>query len=123
MPAAHRSHLEWTPSRLIAWGGEVGPHTADLVRQLLEACVHPEHGYRSSLGLMSLRRVYSGKRLEAACRRALKFGLPTYRSVKSILLKGLDKLDDEQIELSLPTQHAHIRGPGYYASHDNGKEN
>ena len=31
MPAAHRRHLEWTPSRLIAWGESVGPATGALV--------------------------------------------------------------------------------------------
>jgi hypothetical protein len=25
MPAAHRAHLEWTPSKLVAWGASVGP--------------------------------------------------------------------------------------------------
>jgi len=30
MPAAHRAHLEWTPSKLIAWGRSVGPAVAEL---------------------------------------------------------------------------------------------
>ena len=67
MPAAHRAHAEWTPSRLIAWGRKAGPHTAAFVERLLESRPHPEQGYRSCLGLMKLLRAYSAERLEAAC--------------------------------------------------------
>ena len=122
MPASHRAHEGWTPSGLIAWGGRNGPHTAAFVEQLLETRRHPEQGYRSCLGLMSLLRAYGAERLEAACRRALRIGTPAYRSVKSILATGLDRADDEQYELSLPGNHANIRGPGYYTTPRNGKK-
>ena len=122
MPAAHRAHLEWSPSRLIAWAKKVGPHAHSLVREILEAHKHPEQGYRSCLGIMSLRRSYPDERLDAACRRALRIGSPTYRSLKSILSSGLDKLDDEQLEMPLPRAHAHIRGADYYAHHSSEKE-
>ncbi len=36
MPASHRAHAEWTPSRLIAWGHRAGPHTASFFERLLE---------------------------------------------------------------------------------------
>ena len=123
MPAAHRAHAEWTPSRLIAWGRKAGPHTAAFVERLLESRPHPEQGYRSCLGLMKLLRAYSAERLEAACRRALDIGTLSYGSVKSILATGLDQAgDDEQHTLSLPAEHAHIRGPEYYTTSQNGKE-
>ena len=123
MPAAHRAHAEWTPSRLIAWGRKAGPHTAAFVERLLESRPHPEQGYRSCLGLMKLLRAYSAERLEAACRRALDIGTLSYGSVKSILATGLDQAgDDGQRTLSLPAEHAHIRGPEYYTNSPNGKE-
>ena len=123
MPAAHRAHAGWTPSKLIAWGGRNGPHTGAFVEQLLDSRPHPEQGYRSCLGLKELLRAYGGERLEAACRRALRLGTLSYTSVKSILATGLDRADDEQYELSLPGNHANIRGPGYYATASrNGKE-
>ena len=123
MPAAHRAHAEWTPSRLIAWGRKAGPHTAAFVERLLESRPHPEQGYRSCPGLMKLLRAYSAERLEAACRRALDIGTLSYGSVKSILATGLDQAsDDEQHTLSLPAEHAHIRGPEYYTNSSNGKE-
>ena len=121
MPAAHRAHAEWRPSRLIRWAGTIGPDTAAFVKELLESRPHPEHGYRSCLGLMSLCRIYPNGRIEAACRRALRIRTLSYSSVKSILASGLDRADDEQHELDLPTDHAHIRGPDYYTD-DNHRE-
>ncbi len=91
MPAAHRAHLGWTPSRLIAWGLKVGPNTAAFVERLLESGPHPEQGYGSCLGLKGLLRAYGAERLEAACRRALDIGTLSYGSVKSILATGLDQ--------------------------------
>jgi len=115
MPAAHRAHLEWSPSRLIAWGGEVGPETARFVERLLASRPHPEQGYRSCLGLMKLARSYPADRVEAACRRALEIGSLSYRSVQSILRSGVDRLPLEpELPLRLPGQHAHLRGPDYY---------
>ncbi len=123
MPAAHRAHAGWTPSRLIAWGRKTGPHAAAFIERLLESRPHPEQGYRSCLGLMKLLRAYSAERLEAACRRALDIGTLSCRSVKSILTTGLDQAgNEEQPTLSLPSEHAHIRGPEYYTNLHNGKE-
>ena len=84
MPAAHRAHLEWTPSRLVRWARKTGPDTAAFARKLLESRPHPEQGYRSCLGLMRLARAYPAERLEAACRRALHIGAFSYKSVNTI---------------------------------------
>ena len=97
--------------------------TATFVERLLESRPHPEQGYRCCLGLMKLLRAYSAERLDAACRRALDIGTLSYGSVKSILATGLDQAgNDEQHTLSLPAEHAHIRGPEYYTNSPNGKE-
>ena len=77
---------------------------------------HPEQGYRSCLGLMRLARTFSRERMEAACTRALAIGTHRYRSVASILKKGLDRqpiIPPAQAELPLPS-HANVRGPDYY---------
>jgi transposase len=116
-PKSHQAHLEWTPERLIRWGGETGPATAAVVAHILEHKPHPEQGYRSCLGLFSLAKRYTGPRLEAACARARTTGAITYRSIKSILAAGLDQLPIEApIELHLPPTHAHVRGAAYYGS-------
>jgi len=116
-PKAHQRHVEWTPSRVIAWGTSLGPTIGQLVQQLLESFPHPEQGYRACLGLFSLGKRYGPARLEAACARALHAGTPRYRSVKSILVAGLDRVSpDAQRTLVLPREHEHVRGPAYYAA-------
>ncbi|MEK6768893.1 MAG: IS21 family transposase [Gemmatimonadota bacterium] len=116
-PKAHQRHLEWTPSRLIHWGASIGTATGHLVQQILDGYPHPEQGYRACLGLFSLGKRYGAARLEAACARALATSTPRYRSVKSILVAGLDRLPaDEPVALVLPLEHAHVRGPAYYAT-------
>lgn len=115
MPDSHRRHREWSPSRLIAWGETVGPNTASLVAEILRSRPHPEHGYRSCLGLMRLGRHYSPARLEAAAGRALALGALSYRSVDSILKKGLDRLpQDAPAPERLPLTHENLRGPDYF---------
>lgn len=117
-PKAHREHLAWPPSRLIHWAEQTGPHTAGIVRRLLEERPHPEQGYRPCLGILRLGSRYTPERLEAACKRAMGIRGISYRSIKSILDTGLDRLDPEgeQTALSLPQKHDNLRGPDYYAT-------
>jgi transposase len=42
MPKAHQQYLEWTPSRIIHWAAQTGPHTEKLVTQILESKPHPQ---------------------------------------------------------------------------------
>jgi transposase len=115
MPAAHRAHREWTPQRLIDWGQRIGVACGELVTRLLQMYKHPEHGYRSCLGLLSLSRRYGPARLEAACERALSLGAFRYRNVRDLLASNSDLLarDDAPAEWTSP-KHANLRGPGYY---------
>ncbi|MGQ0560359.1 MAG: IS21 family transposase [Gemmatimonadota bacterium] len=116
-PKSHQKYLEWTPSRMIRWGEQTGPRTAEMVRRILESRPHPEQGYRACLGLLRLGERYSSQRLEAACARALHVGAVSYQSVKSILSTGLDQVPlEEQTTLALPQNHEHVRGEEYYAT-------
>lgn len=47
---------------------------------------------RAVQGILRLGNTYGPVRLEAACHRALAFANPRYRTVKTILVKGLDQL-------------------------------
>jgi hypothetical protein len=49
---------------------------------------------RAAQGVVGLAKKYGPARLEAACRRALAFDNPRYRTVKTILEKGLDQVQD-----------------------------
>lgn len=115
MPKSHRAHLEWTPGRFLNWAISIGPSTRDLVQELLTNKPHPEMGFRSCLGLLSLEKKFGKERLEAACHRALALGSPTRRSVVSILQNGLDSQPlPEQVAATTILGHDNIRGSKYY---------
>lgn len=116
MAKAHRKHQEWSPSRFIGWAESIGPHTKAVVEHQLHTRPHPEHGYRSCLGILSLAKRYSTERLEAACQRARKIGAPNYKNINSILSKGLDNLpiENEPEQATLPLDHDNVRGSDYY---------
>ena len=116
MPPSHRAHAEWSPSRLVAWAATAGPAVAAVAEKLLAAKAHPEHAYRSCLGLMSLGRRYGPDRLDAACTRALAAGAVSYSSVKSILAENLDRVPLRPPEqLPAPPTHENLRGRSYWA--------
>lgn len=119
-PEAHRAHLEWTPERITRWAGQTGPRTAELVAQVFSSKRHPDQGYRTCLGVMRLGTKYGDERLEAASARAIALASPSYRTVRSILESGADRLPmppprepRRPEQLTLP-RHDNIRGPEHY---------
>jgi transposase len=116
MPKSHQSYLEWTPSRIIQWAGNIGPSAKKVAEIILTTKPHPEQGYRSCLGIISLGKRFGNDRLEAACRRAVEIGGKSYRSVRSILESGLDQKPLEPARTIPEITHANVRGPGYYGS-------
>lgn len=63
---------------------------------------------RAAQGVVGLKDGYGAERLEAACRRALAFDNPRYRTVKTILNQGLDQipLDGDEPAAELPRAYA-----------------
>jgi transposase len=115
MPKAHREYAEWTPERLIKWAAAIGEATGRLVDSLLAAMVHPQQGFNSCLGIISLAKKYGNDRVEAASTRALAIGAISYKSMKSILTNGLDaKPLPQQTPAHQPLNHPNIRGNTYY---------
>lgn len=114
MPASHRRYAEMTPQKVRDSARRIGPDTATLVDVILRERSHPEHGIRSSLGILGLARTYGEARLEAACYRALVINARTMTSVKSILQ---NRLEDRPLEVpadSPPIEHDNIRGAKYF---------
>ena len=112
---SHRAHRDWTPQRLIAWGQRVGLATGEVVHRILAQNKHPEHGYRSCLGLLGLAKRYGNARLEAACERALVLGAFKYRHVRDILANNRDQLALDGCEPGWTSPaHPNLRGPGHY---------
>lgn len=114
MPKAHQRHGGMTPEYLILRAGRVGYHVAVLIERLMRNRPHPEQGYRSALGVLSLERRFGRDRLEAACNRALTYNTVSYASVQSILATGLDKAVAEPEPIQPTPRHDNIRGAAYY---------
>jgi transposase len=115
MPSSHRRYAEWTPDRIRRWAATVGPEAEAHAVAIMEHRTHPEQGFREALGIMRLFREYGTQRLEAACKRASKYRLYSYKAVSNILKTGADKIDKRKNASALPPiVHDNIRGPGYY---------
>jgi transposase len=119
MPKAHQKHLEWSPTRIIGWGANIGPKTRELVEAILAERRHPEQGYRSCLGILRLGKRFGHDRLEAAAARAVAVRARSYRHVELILKNGLDRMpsaveSDASEGTTTPIVHENIRGGGYY---------
>jgi transposase len=119
MPNEHRQYLEWTPARIKLWGQKIGPHTKTLMEEIMNHRTHPEHGFRSCLGIIRLSKTYSPERVEKACKRALEIKAYNYKSVKSLLQMGLENVAETENKKIVPL-HDNIRGNDYYRemSHD-----
>lgn len=116
MPPSHQKYLEWNPSRIIKWASTaVGPSAAMLAEKIMASRVHPEQGYRSCLGIVRLAKKFPAERVEAAAERALKYNTLSFRSMRTILEKGLDRqVEIEQDAQIMMWQHENIRGAEYY---------
>jgi len=82
----------------------------------MQSHAHPEHGFRGCLGVIRLARSFTPERLERAALKAIERNLTSYKSIKSMMDKGLDlvTLFEEQ-ESAVAISHQNIRGGGYYA--------
>lgn len=84
--------LAWSladPQHCLREAGRIGPHCHAVIERLFADRVLDN--LRAAQGLIRLRGKYGAARLEAACERALAFDAPRYRTVKTILEKGLDQ--------------------------------
>jgi transposase len=77
---------------------------------------HPEQGFRTCLGILSLTRAYDKTRVDAACRRGVLIKARSVASIRSILNNGLDRafLDEAEQSDRDPPRHGNIRGRDYF---------
>lgn len=111
MPASHRRYAELSAATLREQARRIGPSTALLIDVILRDRPHPEHGFRSCIGIIGLARSYGDDRLEAACERALHINARTLTSVRSILTNRLDGRQPAATPEAPPITHGNIRGP------------
>ena len=94
MPPEALAHLLRDPQWCRRRAETIGPACQALIEHLFADRVL--ENLRAAQGLLRLAKRYSPARLEAACRRALDFGNPRYRAVKTILDRGLDQQPDSE---------------------------
>ena len=117
MPKNHREFQSWNPDRFIRWAAKIGKFAQQVIENNLQARRHPEQAYKTCLGILRLGKIYGNDRLEVACQRALFIRSISFRSINSILKKGLDKHSLPGLEIASETPmpaHENIRGPSQY---------
>jgi hypothetical protein len=111
LPPNKRPGLEQTRESCLELARAVGPATTQIVETLL---TDPVLERLPTAGrLVRLADRYTAPRLEAACVRALRFGDPTYPTVKGILKQGMENASDPpavQNRVSPSPSYAFARG-------------
>jgi len=115
MPPHHRFYDDWSPQRMINWASKIGSEVEMMIINVLESRQHPEQAFKVCLGIINLSKKYGNSRLDKACKRSLEFHNYSYKAVKNILEKGLDKVQEEALFQKLLPVHENIRGSIYYS--------
>ena len=86
MPSAHRRYGKWTPGGLIATGERIGPSTAAFFQAVMADRPHPEQGFRTCLGILSLAKSYEqcATSMQLADAASSSRHAPSPRSVRSL---------------------------------------
>ena len=124
MPDKHKEYTQWNAKRFIRWASDIGPCTEQAVKAIIASRKVEEQSYKTCIALLKLSDTYSVARLEAACKKALSYAaVPSFRSIRTILKTGSDRLKPET-ETSSPennSEFAFIRGAAYYGGQKNGE--
>lgn len=113
MPESHRHQMEWNPEKFLSQARAIHGDVEIYIKNILDKKPHPEQAYKSCQGILSFAKRVGSERLIKACQRAHEVGWYNYKTIESILQKGLDKELTEEASVSMPA-HSNIRGKNYY---------
>jgi len=113
LPSAHQFVADWNPDKFIKWAGAYGEDVRGYIIEVLNNNQHPEQNYKSCIGILSLEKKYGKERLNNACERGSYYSNYSYRVIRNILEKSLDKLQHQSVQQKIPL-HQNIRGKDYY---------
>ena len=115
MASTHRFVSDWTPERFLSWATGIHEDVYLYILKILDRKQHPEQAYKSCVGILSFAKKVGNERLIKACQRALGYGIYNYKTIQTILEKGMDHYDEteENKQLEMPL-HENIRGEEYY---------
>lgn len=95
-PPEAQAYLMRDPQWCLEQANKIGPNCRELIDELFADKVLVK--LRAAQGLIGLKKKYGSKALEMACKRALHYSSPSYRTVKNILKKGLEQAPIEKQE-------------------------
>ena len=105
LPPEARAYLMRDPQWCLTQSRRIGTACHALIEQLFADRVLDN--LRAAQGIVRLAERYGAERVEAACRRALAFDNPRYRTVKTILNRNLDTVPlDADPGVELPDAYA-----------------
>ena len=116
MPPEHRMYGQWNPHRLCQWARSMGNEVEEIIRGVLQRVSYPQQAYNTCLGILNLEKSYGAVKLNKACKRALSFGMYSYRRIKNILKQGLEEENQGELDFQLRELpvHENVRGSNYY---------
>jgi len=114
MPPNHRFYAELSPEDVIARAQKIGKQVKVFVEKVFQCKANKYQALRTSLGIVDLSKRFGPERLSSACKRALEFHCFSYRVVRNILEKGLDRLKEEPLMPESYLVHTNIRGRTYF---------
>ncbi|GAC1600800.1 MAG: IS21 family transposase [Acidimicrobiales bacterium] len=97
-----------TPAWCRRRAAELGDSVSEVVGALME--VNALYRLRQAQGVVRLADAHGPERLDAACRRAIAVGDPSYKTVKGILVAGTEHDGDDRPDIA-PLAPAHLHGP------------
>lgn len=117
-PLTRRSYSQDTMAQLLAWAKQHDGPLYAFVQRHSEAHRRPTLTLQACRGLQRLEREHGIERLQAACERALNVHANSVTSVRSILVRQLDRVrlleGDSANDDALPA-HDNVRGAHYYS--------
>jgi transposase len=113
MSSTHRYITDWNPQFFLDKARLIDPVVENYIAQVLSKKTHPEQAYKSCQGILSFAGKVGKERLINACTRATDIGYFNYKTIDDILKKHMDKYNEENNTIQMPT-HENIRGGGYY---------
>jgi transposase len=113
-PPKHHAVIELNHERLRERAQAIGVATAKIIDRQWHAKLHPEQTLRRSLGILRLARDFTPAQLEAACERALRLNVLSYRSIRGLIdAGGVVSSVSPPVPAEL-TAHDNLRGPAYF---------
>lgn len=119
MPKGHHNYQGWTTTLFLDWAGQTGQGVYNLVEIIIARKQHPLLCSKFHFGLKRLCKRFGASRLNQACRRALALDCIQFKSIQSILEKGLDKGPHlTSVPIPETQSHGNLRGAHYYQQHE-----